>query len=60
LAGSGSRTCGSTPHRIGPLRLNAWVSLLIFAFGIWFWWLGRHEPRQRQPGHDASAANVGN
>ena len=35
-------------HRIGPLRLNAWVSVMIFAFGIWwFWWLGRHEPRHR-------------
>jgi prolipoprotein diacylglyceryl transferase len=48
-------------HEIGPLRLNAWVSLVIFAFGVgWFWWLGRHEPRQRQPGHEASAATVGN
>jgi prolipoprotein diacylglyceryl transferase len=48
-------------HRIGPLRLNAWVSVLVCAFGIWwFWWLGRHEPRQRQPGHVASAASVGN
>ena len=48
-------------HDIGPLRVNAWVSLLIFAFGIgWFWWLGRHEPRQRRPGHEASAATLGN
>ena len=48
-------------HEIGPLRLNAWVSLVIFAFGVgWFWWLGRHEPRQRQPGHVGSAATVGN
>ena len=32
-------------HDIGPLRVNAWVSVVIFAFGVgWFWWLGRHEP----------------
>jgi prolipoprotein diacylglyceryl transferase len=37
-------------HDIGPLRLNAWVSILVFAFGVgWFWWLGRHEPPQRRP-----------
>jgi prolipoprotein diacylglyceryl transferase len=37
-------------HDIGPLRVNAWVSVALFAFGIsWFWWLGRHEPRQQQP-----------
>ncbi len=48
-------------HHIGPLRLNAWVSVLIFAFGIWwFWWLGRHEPRQRRAGQGASAASLGN
>ena len=40
-------------HEIGPLRLNAWVSVVCFVFGVgWFWWLGRHEPRQRQPGHE--------
>jgi hypothetical protein len=37
------------------------VGVVIFAFGVgWLWWLGRHEPRQRQPGHAASAASVGN
>jgi prolipoprotein diacylglyceryl transferase len=37
-------------HEIGPLRVNAWVSVLAFLFGIvWFVWLGRHEPRQRPP-----------
>jgi prolipoprotein diacylglyceryl transferase len=42
-------------HDIGPLRVNAWVSLLVFAGGIlWFWWLGRHESRQRQPGRSAA------
>jgi prolipoprotein diacylglyceryl transferase len=42
-------------HDIGPLRVNAWVSIVLFAFGIWwFWWLGRHEPRQRQPRPQAS------
>lgn len=43
-----------TAHDIGPLRVNAWVSLLLFLFAIaWFLWLGRHEPRQRQPGEAA-------
>jgi prolipoprotein diacylglyceryl transferase len=38
-------------HRIGPLRLNSWLSLVLFGFGIaWFLWLRRHEPRQRRPG----------
>ena len=42
-------------HDIGPLRVNAWVSVALFAFGIWwFWWLGRHEPRQQQPRAHAS------
>lgn len=34
-------------HEILGLRVNAWVSLGLFAFGVaWFVWLGRH-------GHDA-------
>jgi prolipoprotein diacylglyceryl transferase len=41
-------------HKIGPLRFNAWVALLVFVFGIlWFVWLGRHEPVQRRPGWQA-------
>jgi hypothetical protein len=33
------------------MRQNAWVSILVFLFGvIWFVWLGRHEPVQRRPG----------
>jgi prolipoprotein diacylglyceryl transferase len=37
-------------HDVGPLRVNAWVSAGLFLFGLWwFWWLGRHEPRQRRP-----------
>jgi prolipoprotein diacylglyceryl transferase len=36
-------------HEILGLRVNAWVSLLLFAFGVgWFLWLGRH-------GEDADA-----
>jgi prolipoprotein diacylglyceryl transferase len=28
---------------VGPLRVNAWVSLLaMVGGGVWFWWLGRH------------------
>jgi len=43
-------------HDLGPLRVNAWVSIALFVFGIgWFVWLGRHEPRQRRPGERASA-----
>ena len=38
-------------HEIAGLRLNAWVSIVVFLFGIgWFVWLGRHEPEQRHPG----------
>ena len=30
-------------HLIGPLRLNAWVSLVCFgAAAVWFGWLRRH------------------
>ncbi|MFI5053663.1 MAG: prolipoprotein diacylglyceryl transferase [Acidimicrobiia bacterium] len=39
-------------HHIGPLRLNAWVSAVLFLAAIaWFVWLGRHETPQRRPGH---------
>jgi prolipoprotein diacylglyceryl transferase len=41
-------------HDIGPLRVNAWVSMVLFVLGIvWFVWLGRHERRQRRAGHRA-------
>jgi prolipoprotein diacylglyceryl transferase len=41
-----------TAHHIGPLRLNAWVSMILFVAGIvWFVWLGRHEQSQRRPHH---------
>jgi phosphatidylglycerol---prolipoprotein diacylglyceryl transferase len=37
-------------HEIAGMRVNAWVSVFLFVFGIaWFVWLGRHEPRQRRP-----------
>jgi len=38
-------------HRIGPLRVNAWVSVGFFAFGVvWFVWLGRRpEPTAPSP-----------
>jgi prolipoprotein diacylglyceryl transferase len=43
-------------HEIGPLRINAWVSLVVFVGAVtWFVWLARHEPRQRRP-RNASAA----
>lgn len=33
-------------HTIGPLRINAWVSLIVFA-GAWGWfaWLGKSRDR---------------
>ena len=38
-------------HEIAGMRVNAWVSVFVFVFGVaWFVWLGRHEPRQRRPG----------
>jgi hypothetical protein len=42
------------------MRLNAWVSILVFLFAVgWCIWLGRHEPQQRRPGqHDASDATT--
>jgi prolipoprotein diacylglyceryl transferase len=46
-------------HDVGPLRVNAWVSLAVLLFGVWwFWWLGRHEPRQRRPGGGADDART--
>jgi prolipoprotein diacylglyceryl transferase len=44
-------------HVIGPLRLNAWVSIVVFvASTAWFFWLRTHgEPVQR-PDPDADAA----
>jgi len=28
---------------VGPLRVNSWIAVAAFLFGIaWFWWLGRH------------------
>ena len=38
-------------NKIAGMRLNAWVSIILFVFGaVWFVWLGRHEPEQRHPG----------
>jgi prolipoprotein diacylglyceryl transferase len=38
-------------HEIAGMRVNAWVSVFLFLFGVgWFAWLGRHEPEQRHPG----------
>jgi len=38
-------------HEIAGLRVNAWVSIILFVFGVgWFIWLGRHEREQRHPG----------
>jgi phosphatidylglycerol---prolipoprotein diacylglyceryl transferase len=46
-------------HKLGPLRVNAWVSIAAFLFGIvWFVWLGRHEPSQRRPGDGAAARDA--
>jgi prolipoprotein diacylglyceryl transferase len=46
-------------HEIGPLRVNAWVSVVVFAAAVvWFVWLGRHRPRQRPPGTPAQSGEV--
>ena len=46
-------------HEIAGMRLNAWVSIAVFLFGIgWFVWLGRHEPPQRRPGHSDAAVGA--
>ena len=38
-------------HQIGPLRVNAWVSLVLCVASIgWFVWLRGHSPPQRRPG----------
>jgi prolipoprotein diacylglyceryl transferase len=40
-------------HTIGPLRINAWMSLTVFtAAWVWFVWLARHGHR---PGHQHAA-----
>ena len=45
-------------HEIAGMRLNAWVSIVVFVFGVgWFVWLGRHEPEQRRPGHSEGVAD---
>jgi prolipoprotein diacylglyceryl transferase len=44
-------------HEIAGMRVNAWVSVFIFLFGVgWFLWLGRHEPLQRRPQEVRDAA----
>ena len=46
-------------HKLGPLRVNAWVSIAVFLFGIvWFVWLGRNQPSQRRPGDHAIARDA--
>ena len=45
-------------HEIGPLRVNAWVSLGFFGFGIgWFFWLGRRPQQAFDPLGRAAAAS---
>ena len=40
-----------TAHEIGPLRVNAWVSVVLFvASTALFVWLRGHSPPQRRPG----------
>ncbi|MFI5047297.1 MAG: prolipoprotein diacylglyceryl transferase [Acidimicrobiia bacterium] len=44
-------------HKIGPLRVNAWVSLVLFVAGVvWFVWLPAHTPLQRRPGEAPSGS----
>ncbi|MET0276182.1 MAG: prolipoprotein diacylglyceryl transferase [Acidimicrobiia bacterium] len=45
-------------HKIGPLRVNAWVSIVLFcAAAAWFVWLRRHTELQRRPGHPADPSD---
>ncbi len=44
-------------HKIGPLRVNAWVSIALFTFGIaWFVLLGRKQAAQKQPARNPPGA----
>jgi prolipoprotein diacylglyceryl transferase len=47
-------------HVIGPLRVNAWVSIVVFAVALgWFLWLGRHgQPVERPPRGDDGPADI--
>jgi phosphatidylglycerol---prolipoprotein diacylglyceryl transferase len=47
-------------HTIGPLRLNAWVSIVVFVGALaWFLWLNRHgEPVERPDPDGESVADV--
>ena len=47
-------------HTIGPLRLNAWVSIVVFVSALaWFLWLNRHgAPVERPDPHDESVPDV--
>jgi prolipoprotein diacylglyceryl transferase len=46
-------------HHIGPMRVNAWVSLFVFLGAVaWFVWLRRHEPRQRRAGDAPTELDV--
>lgn len=43
-------------HLIGPLRVNAWVSVVLFAAAVaWFLWLGRHGTDRPYATDEASA-----
>jgi prolipoprotein diacylglyceryl transferase len=47
-------------HDIGPLRVNAWVSLVVCCAAVgWFVWLARHSPPQRRPGTPPGGADHG-
>ncbi|MFA5884620.1 MAG: prolipoprotein diacylglyceryl transferase [Acidimicrobiia bacterium] len=46
-------------HKIGPLRVNAWVSAGFFVLGaIWFFWLGRRPEPTEETGDPATAASA--
>ena len=47
-------------HTIGPLRLNAWVCIVVFVGALaWFLWLSRHgDPVERPDPHGESVADV--
>lgn len=46
-------------HHVAGLRINAWVALAVFAFGVgYFVWLGRHEIGAAQADAAAAAARA--
>ena len=49
-----------TAHHVAGLRINAWVALALFLFGIGYYvWLGRHEIGAAESDAAAAARTAG-